>query len=112
MALALRRVPQKTWNTYLILLTEDSPPNGDALHQLAAIEEDFAAMRKVAAANVLSPEDLAHALAPLLPVRAVTLQNESLVERLRRTLPLSSAGFQTLMNGDVEQLIELLMDDV
>ena len=110
-ASALRSAPQKAWNTYLIMLTEDRP-TGSSQPQLAAIEEDFAGMRKVTAAGILTQEDVAHALSPLLPVRAVTLRNESLNDRLRRTLPLSNSGLQALMSGDVGHLTELLMEDL
>jgi hypothetical protein len=109
-AIALRRVPLKAWNTYLVMLTAQHPP-AFLRRRLAVIEEDFAGMRKIAASEVLSPDDVSRALAPLLPVTPVTLGNEDFTARLRKALPLDDAGFDALLKGDVERLFVSLLEE-
>lgn len=107
---ALRNSPEKAWNTYLVLLTAEATTH-DKTRPLAMIEEDFSAMRKIAVSGVLSKDDVLHALAPLLPMRSVTVPNTRLVERLQRALLLSEVAFKALEQGDDELLASLLLED-
>jgi hypothetical protein len=106
----LRRVPLKAWNTYLVLLTPE-PPTVQLRRRLAVIEEDFAGMRKIAVAEVLSSSDVTRALAPLLPVTPVALDDESFAARLRKAVPLDDAGFDALLNCDVERLVVSFLEE-
>ena len=109
-AQALRNSPEKAWNTYLVLLTADATTD-DQVRTLAMIEEDFAAMRKIVMSGVLSADDVLRALAPLLPMRTVTVPNARLVERLQKALALSQEAFGALVRDEPELLTSLLLED-
>jgi hypothetical protein len=68
-AARLRLDPQKAWNIYMVFLSADQA-DSEQQASLLAIEEDFAATRKIARASVSSRIELARAMAPLLPLSA------------------------------------------
>ena len=109
-ALELRRSPEKAWNTYLVLLTAEQP-TPVTRRRLSVVEEDFSGMRKIAAAGVLSSADVSHALAPLLPLKSVTLQNESFTDRIRKAVAWDEDTFAALASGDVQQLLTAVLED-
>ena len=85
----------KAWNLYTILLTAQTPASQVAA-KLFSIEDDFRGTRKIARAGVTTREDIAVALAPILPLRnvlAVRLVDakERLVERLGAITPVLSS---------------------
>ena len=65
----LRHADTKAWNAYLVLLA-DAPGDYGQNIALANIEEDLVGTRKIARAGVGIPDELRHALTPLLPLKA------------------------------------------
>jgi hypothetical protein len=63
----LRMSREKAWNVYALFLT-GARPKADEQRALDAIEEDFAATRKIARAPIGTLADLRQALLPLLPI--------------------------------------------
>lgn len=109
-AQALRSSPEKAWNTYLVLLTAEVVSQ-TTLRKMAAIEEDFGAMRKIVTSGVLTAQDVEHALGPLLPLRSVTVPDDNLLERLRIAMQLSSAAFDAIAASDVDLLTSILLEE-
>lgn len=68
-AARLRRDPSKAWNTYSVFLTGANM--GDETASLRAIEEDFSATRKIAAAGIITRDDVQRALSPLMPLTLI-----------------------------------------
>jgi hypothetical protein len=62
----LRRDRNKAWNVCAVFLTEDPPT--DREKSLGEIEGDVNASRKIARAGLVTRNDVARALAPLLPL--------------------------------------------
>jgi len=109
-AVELRRTPEKAWNMYLVLLTAEQP-SPITRRRLGAVEEDFSGMRKIAGAGIALPADVFHALAPLLPLKSVTLENESFADRVRKAAALDEGTFAALVAADVEQLLAALLEE-
>ena len=89
----------KAWNLYTILLTAQTPAP-EVAARLFSIEDDFRGTRKIARAGVTTREDVAVALAPILPLRNVLAvgivdAKERLVERLGAVTPVLCS----LVNG-------------
>ena len=64
----LRAAQDKAWNTYFVWLAHDPPTQDDAA-ALTLLEEDLSGARKIAAADVRTPDDAEAALASLLPLQ-------------------------------------------
>lgn len=79
---ALRSGGSKAWNVYSVLLTNEQSPDDKQL--IERLEEDFTLTRKIARTGIRTVEDLAHALMPLLPIKAQPLlENTNVADRLR-----------------------------
>ena len=70
-ATQLKAAPRKAWNIYSIFLTE-APGSSAELREIDAIEEDFAATRKIARAGISTITELERTLLPVLPLRTTT----------------------------------------
>jgi hypothetical protein len=109
--LALRNNPGKAWNIYSVFLTS-TRASADESRRLGQIEEDLVSTRKIAASGVSSPEDIARALAPLLPVRSIALQHDDVIKRMRETLRLGPQTLEGLLNAvKPDDLVRLFMDE-
>lgn len=81
-AASLRAANEKAWNVYSIFLTTDQ--DAALARRVDLIEEDFSLARKIARTGITTPNELAGALLPLLPIRRRALISENdFVERLR-----------------------------
>lgn len=79
---ALRAGGSKAWNVYSVLLTSERSPEHKWL--IERLEEDFTLTRKIARTEIQTVEDLAHALMPLVPIKArPLLENANVADRLR-----------------------------
>lgn len=110
-ALALRQTQEKSWNVYSIFLSSGLASAVES-RRMTQIEEDLIATRKIASAGVTSAEDAARALAPLLPIRSITLQHDDVLTRMRGTLRLGPQTLEGLLNEvSVDELAQLFMDE-
>ncbi|RYD68595.1 MAG: hypothetical protein EOP58_00090 [Sphingomonadales bacterium] len=64
----LRRAETKSWNAYVVLLT-DGPSDYASTIRLGTVEEDLTGTRKIARAGVVSDDDMRGALLPLLAMQ-------------------------------------------
>jgi hypothetical protein len=81
-AAPLRTAGAKAWNVYSVFLTSEK--SLDLQRPVERLEEDFTLTRKIARTDVQTVEDLAHALMPLVPIKAQPLlENAGLADRLR-----------------------------
>lgn len=107
----LRLAGQKAWNVYCVFLCGLA---ADPIHdrQVRWIEEDLDRTRKVAACGLVTREDLAKAMLPLLPIQhQPVLKAEDVTERLRtrvRSIAPKAVNVvldETVLPGDVVRLL-------
>jgi hypothetical protein len=79
---SLRQAGSKAWNVYSLFLSSERNP--ERRRDVERLEEDFRLTRKIARIDLQLPDDLRHALMPLLPVKAQPkLAEGNLEDRLR-----------------------------
>lgn len=108
----LRGAPNKAWNLYSVFLTPSEAQEAET-HQIALIEEDFRATRKIAKANVATNHDATIALLPLLPLQnEVSLGVPDVEKDLKERLELSPAAWEALIDRkDPKLLARVLVKD-
>jgi hypothetical protein len=101
-AARLGRSDLKSWNLYLVFLTQTQANTSQEM-ALRTIEEDFRYSRKIARAGLLSVDQLHQALYPFIPIQhLVGVGGENAVKRLvnRLTSTIPAAATKLLMNAD------------
>jgi hypothetical protein len=100
---SLRLAGAKAWNVYSVFLTsEDSPGHQRSVAQL---EEDFTLTRKITRLAVLTVEDVAQALMPLVPIRSQPLlESAHVADRLRsRAKDIPQAALDAFLGGSTAE---------
>lgn len=108
----LRSAPEKAWNLYSVFLSPGLA-SSDQAHQLALLEEDFRATRKLGKAGVTGEDEATTALLPLLPLQnEVNLGVPDIEQDLKGRLDLSPAAWESLFNRrDSKLLARILVEE-
>ena len=95
----IRRSGPKSWNIYTVHLTTASASAAEAI-ALARVEEDFRGTRKIAKAELLTPEALEHALCPILPLtKFASIALSPLAARIETSLNLPPTIKRAVLQG-------------
>lgn len=87
-----RQAGDKAWNVYTAFLTGGAATS-EQRRQVRWIEEDLERTRKISSAGVETADDIAVALAPVLPIAAKAVVGvEPVADRLRRRINLIAPG--------------------
>lgn len=107
-ATKLRRSLLKTWNLYMVCLS-DAKATPEQQLALASIQEDFRGARKIVQSGIASETQLLRALYPLIPIQnLVSLEAEDPIAKVRgriQQLPISAVD--TLVKSDLTREIAL-----
>lgn len=108
----LRSSDRKAWNTYLVLLTQESPKDAKLI-PLAFIEEDLRGTRKIVKAGVQDLADLHTALLPLLPLQnAPRLEAVDMANEIRlRTSELPPRAVGAFLSDVEEPVVARVLED-
>ena len=97
----LRRLREKSWNAYSVVLCE-ADPTAEQKNALAKIEEDFRGSRKVVGTGLRAGSQVVRTLLPLLQIQnPVMLQEANAVNRLR-----------TRLSSSPSEVLEALLEKV
>lgn len=97
----LRRSLAKTWNLYVVFLTNERASE-DKQRLLSNIQEDFRGARKIVQSGITGEAQLIRALYPLLPIQnLVSLDSEDPAARIRgRLQQIPATALDALVSND------------
>jgi hypothetical protein len=109
----LRRLKEKSWNAYTVMLCE-AEPTEDQNVELYKIEENFRGTRKIIGVGLRAPSQVMRALYPLIQIQnLVRLQDTNAIDRLRRRLSSTQPNIldALLKSESPEDMAKMLLTD-